>query len=53
LLRHLVTLTELLQPIFLFLLEIWLLLNLGLVEPVDDWVLALCYEYFLDLLRRQ
>jgi hypothetical protein len=41
LLRGLITLAQLSQPIVFLLLEVWLLLDLGLVQPVDDGILSL------------
>lgn len=49
LLRYPLALVQLPLAIVLFLLEIGLLLHLGLVEAVDDGVLALGHENALDL----
>ena len=49
-LGDLVSLAELPHAVVLFLLEVGLLLYLGLVEAVDDGVLALGHEDTLDLL---
>lgn len=49
--RRLVALPQLLQPILALLLQIRLLLDLGLVEAVDDGVLALRDEDALHLPR--
>jgi len=50
LLRSLLPLSELPQPVVALPLEVGLLLDLCLVEPVDDGVLALGDEDALDLL---
>ena len=44
-----VLLAQLAQVVILFLLQVWELLDLGLVEPVDDGILACWDEYPLDL----
>lgn len=51
-LSSLVLLPQLLQPVVLLLLQIRVLLDLGLVEPVDDRVLTLVDQDPLDLQRR-
>lgn len=45
-----ILLSQLLGSVFLFLSEVWELLNLGLVQTVDDGVLSLCDIDALDLL---
>jgi hypothetical protein len=45
----LVPLPQLLEVVFLFLPQVWMFLDFGLVEAVDDGVLALRHEYALDL----
>jgi hypothetical protein len=45
----LVPLAQLPQVVILLLLQVGVLLNLGLVEPVDDGVFSLGDKYFLDL----
>lgn len=49
LLRGLVPFPQLSAAVLSFLLQVGLLLDLGLVEPVDDGVLALGHEDLLDL----
>lgn len=49
LLRSLIPLSQFFGSIVLLLLEIRLLLHLGLVETVYDWIFALRNEYPLDL----
>jgi hypothetical protein len=45
----LVPLAQLPLPVVLLLLQVGVLFNLGLVEPVDNGIFALGYEYPLDL----
>lgn len=53
LLRGLVLLAQIPQPVVLFLLQVGVFLDLGLVEPVDDGVLPLADQYFLDLMTAE
>lgn len=49
LLRRAITVTEFLESVFSLLVQVRVFLNLGLIEPVYDWVLASGDVNALDL----